>query len=72
MPRGHYCITGGLDLFHTTQKTQYRTVVNDIRRLCSEKKYDVIHVNTGVVKFQAVVLLIGYIMRRAAEDCPFT
>lgn len=50
-------VTGGLDLFHTSQKTQYRTVVNDIRRLCHEKKYDVIHVNTGKIKFQAVVLL---------------
>ena len=50
-------VTGGLDLFACDQKTYYRTVVRDIRRLCREKKYDIIHVNTGVVKFQAVVLL---------------
>lgn len=49
--------TGGLDLFCSDQKTQYRTIVRDIWRLCHEKRYDIIHVNTGILKFQAIVLL---------------
>lgn len=52
-------VTGGLDLFSCDQKTQYRTIARDIWRLCHENRYDIIHVNTGVVKFQAVVLLIA-------------
>ena len=50
-------VTGGLDLFSCDQKTLYRTIARDIWRLCHEKRYDIIHVNTGIVKIQAIVLL---------------
>lgn len=52
-------VTGGLDLFSCDQKTQYQTVARDIWRLCHENRYDIIHVNTGLVKFQAVALLVS-------------
>ena len=56
-------VTGGLDLFSCNQKTQYQTVARDIWRLCHENRYDIIHVNTGLVKFQAVALLVSMLCR---------
>ena len=52
--------------------------MRDIWRLCHEKKYDVIHVNTGVVKFQAVVLLTSMLcgvpkrIAHSRNSIPFT
>lgn len=71
-------VTGGLDLFSCDQKTQYKKVARDIRRLCRENKYDIIHVNTGVIKFQAVVLLTAMLcgvperIAHSHNSIPFT
>lgn len=54
-------VTGGLDLFQCGLKTQCKTVMRDIWRLCHEKKYEVIHVNTGLVQFQVAALLSAWL-----------
>lgn len=52
-------VTGELNLFQCSQEELYHTVTRDIWQLCHKKKYDIIHVNTGILNFETFVITLA-------------
>lgn len=57
--KGVSIVTGGLNLFEITLADTIYVAKLDITRLCHECRFDIIHVATGVLRFQEAVLRIA-------------
>lgn len=54
--KGVSIVTGGLNLFEITLADTIDVAKLDITRLCHECRFDIIHVATGVLRFQEAIL----------------